>query len=801
MLQDLRFTFRLIRKDRWYAAAAVLALALGIGVNATVFSIFNAAFLRGLPFADADRLHLVSWQPRLADRYPLSLADYQDWSRATASFEELAAFTTVMANLSDDRELPEQVRGAWLTANAFGVLRVPTLRGRGLTDADQRRNAEPVVLLSYRLWKTRYGGDEAILGRTIRLNGKPTTVVGIMPDGVAFPINSQLWMPFVPQKAQEPRDARLLTAFGRLRPGVSRGEASAEADAIAQQIIAAHPAETRELVSARIETFTDRYVSGNARMIFIVMMGAVGFVLLIACANVANLLLSRSAQRAREIAVRTALGATRWRVVRQLLVESTVLGCLGGALGLAIALAAVPTFAAAAEDPGKPHWIEFTVDYVVVAYLAVVCIAAGITAGLAPALHITRTSLNDALKEGGRGSSGGRRARIMSATMVIAELALTCVLLVGAGLLIRSFLHLYTLDLGIDTRGLVAMRVLLTDSRFARPESRVLFFERISTRVAAVSGVDRVAITTSVPPFGSETRTVEVEGRPPQATRSSVAQVIVSSTFFDALGLPILRGRNFSDTDPADAVLVNERAASQLFPGADPLGKRIRLTDRHTQTAKPAAWRTIVGIVASVRHNSPESGAPSAAVYLPLREAPIHVSLLVRSALPAPSVIEAVRHAVRDVDPDQPVYSARSVDEMLELSRWPFRVFGTLFTCFALVALALSSVGLYAVMAYSVTQRTQEIGVRMALGAAPGQVRWLVLRRAIVQIAGGLALGLAGAFALSRVLANMLVAVTPTDPVTFGAIALLLIGVAMTACIVPARRAMRLDPVTALRAE
>jgi putative ABC transport system permease protein len=497
------------------------------------------------------------------------------------------------------------------------------------------------------------------------------------------------------------------------------------------------------------------------------------------------------------------------RIVRQLLLESVMLAFLGGAFGVLIAIVGVPMVDAAVQDPGKPYWIIFKVDYSVLAYVSVVCVVTGILFGLAPALHISRGNLNSVLNEGGRGNAGGHRVRWLSSTMVVVELMLTIVLLVGAGLLVRSFMSLYNLDIGIRTEQLMAMRLQLPQTKYPKIEERRAFFERLEPQLRAIGGVEAVAVTTAVPPFPSGQRSFEIDGRAPrqdEAAGSSVYVVTISPEFFDVVRAPLRRGRAFNAMDGLpgnENVIINERLAAQFFAGEDPLGRRIRFTRRNPAPDEPAEmWRTIVGISPSIRHNEARDIQPNAAMYLPYRqEPPAGASLLVRSALPPASVMDAVRKVVQSVDADQPVFTIQTLDEMLAETRWPYRVFGGIFLIVAFVALALSAVGLYAVMAYSVTQRTQEIGLRMALGAESREVLWLILRRGLVQLAIGLSLGLAGAIALTRVMRQLLVGVTPTDPVTFTAITVLLTIVAMAACLLPARRATRVDPLIALRAE
>jgi predicted permease len=813
MFRDLRFALHLIARERRYSAVAIIALALGIGINATVFTLVNAVLIRGLPFKDSARLYMLTPQGQRGG-VGVSFPELEDWRGQARSFVGIGAFSQDNMNVSDDRSAPQQARGALVTANTFALLGQPLLIGRDFAPGEDRKGAESVVILGYTLWKTRYDGDPGVLGRSVRIDGKAATIIGVMPEGMGFPSSGELWVPAVPTAEQESRGARFLQVFGRLRNDATRARTQAEMNAIGSRLAAAYPETNKEFATVAVETFNERFNGGRIRVVFLAMMGAVGFVLLIACANVANLLLSRSVHRSREIAVRIALGATRWRVVRQLLIESVVLGFMGGAIGLGLAVIGVRLFDRAVAGTGKPYWITFTFDPVVFAFLAAVCLATGVLFGLAPALQVTKTNVNEVLKEGGRGTAGGRRGRFMTGTMVVMELALTLVLLVGAGLMVRSFLKVYTLDLGIRTENLMTMRMELPDSKYKSPEARRAFYDRLSPRLAAIPGVDAVSLTTSVPPFGSWRRGIEIEGRSvlkPEDKAPDVAVVTISPGFFDTVGVQLRRGRAFHDRDGAagaETVIINDRLASQFFPGEDPIGRRIRFAVDQRRPAPGGAappietWRTIVGVAPVIRHSNPQDADPLAALYVPYRQDPPGgVTLLVRSRLEAGSVMNAVRREVQAIDQDQPVFTVQTMSQLLAQAMWPYRVFGSLFALFAIIALVMSSVGLYAVMAYSVTQRTMEIGLRMALGARGSQVSWLILKRGLWQLALGLTIGLAGAFGLSRVLGGILVQTTPTDPVTFATITVILTSVALAACVLPARRATRVDPLIALRSE
>ena len=679
--------------------------------------------------------------------------------------------------------------------------------GRGLRQGDDEPGAERVVVLGHALWQSRYRGDRAVLGLPLRVNGEPATVIGVMPPGIKFPTNAEVWVSAIPTPEQvQGRNIRNLTVFGRLKPGATAGTARAELDGIVKRIAAAHPESNKELTVGVLQTFNERFNAGPVRVVFLTLMGAVGFVLLIACANVANLLLSRSTARAREVAVRYAMGATRWRVVRQLMVESLLLASAGGVLGLGIAIVGTRLFDRAVADVGKPYWIQFTIDGTVIGYLAAICVVTSLVFGLAPALQVARTSVGSILKQGGRGSTGSRQMRGFSSALVVLELALTLVLLVGAGLMARSFMALNAIDMGIKSDHLIAMRVNLPRATYGTPALRGQFFERLTPRLASLPGADNAAVSTSMPPFGLWGREVLIDGRADagRGKRLSSGFVAVSPSFFETVGAPVVRGRAFDGRDGAkggEVAIVNQRFAARHFPGEDPLGRRIRFPDEDPDDDTP--WTTIVGVSADIRHGNPRERDIPDVAYIPVRQlGPSGATVILRSRLEPGTIVGSVRREVQALDADQAVGNPQTVDQMLTQSAWPFRVFGTAFAILALIALSLASVGLYAVIAYSVSTRTQEIGVRMALGAGRGNVGWLVLRRGLWQLAIGLVLGLGGAWAVGKfVLAGIVAQISGTDPLIFVGVPVLLSLVALAACLVPARRAARLDPLEALRSE
>ena len=809
LLQDLRFAARLLVKDRWFTAVAVVALALGIGVNATVFTFVNAVLIRGLPFNDPDRIMSIAERnmARGTDM-GVSYLDFEDVRQAQKSFSGLAAFNGSTMNVSDEGRVPERYQGPYISANAFGLIGQRPLLGRDFLPEDDKAGAPAVAILGNSIWKLRYGADPAILGRTIRINDVPTTVVGVMPEGMKFPFGADLWLP-LSQMANLTTQKRsqhfALQVFGRLADGATEKGAQSELSGIAARLAHDFP-DTNKDIGVTVMDFNERTNGGPIKLIFLSLMGAVAFVLLIACANVANLLLARSAQRVREVGVRVSLGATRWRIVRQLLVESVLLAALSGVLGFLIALGGTRWFEAITQDVGKPYWIHFTMDGRVFAFFAAICLATGVVFGLAPALHISRTDINEVLKEsGGRSGSGGIRARRWSGALIVVVVALTLVLLAGAGYMMRSFLTLYRLDVGVETSRLLTLNMVLPDRKYPTPEQRAAFYHRLDERLAAIGSIRGGTIATNAPAGGGQQYRLAIDGRPTPAGEQppQVSRVVVGPRYFDAVGLTLRRGRVFADTDGAtghEVAIVNQRFATMHFANEDPIGRRIKLATDPPASPEPA-WMTIVGVTPNVRQRSLQEPDPDPVVYVPYRSAPLPFMMMIVRAQGQPgSLASTLREEVRALDADLPLFGIRTLDESLAQQRWAFRVFGTMFAMFATIALVLSAVGLYAITAYSVAQRTQEIGVRMALGAQAPQVWWLVIRRSLVQLAAGLAIGIAGAFGVGALLRSIVLG-SANDPLTLAAIATLFVGVSLAACFWPARRATRLDPVSALRYE
>ena len=813
--EDVRFAARLLVKDKWFSLVAAIALALGIGVNAAVFTFVNAVLIRGLPIADPERTLAVDTFDRNRNRPSgMSYLDYRDLKENTKTFESFGAYTGSLANLSEQGRDPERFNGAGMTANSFSILGTRPALGRDFTSADDVPGAPAVALIAHGVFQNRYGSDPSVVGRTVRINDVPTTIIGVMPEGMRFPFNTDIWLPLgqTPNLAAQKRNSRQYQAFGHLAPGVTRAQAQSELINIGKKLEAENP-DTNKDIQPRVQTFNESQNGGPIRVVFLSLMGAVAFVLLIACANVANLLLARATNRAREISVRVAIGASRWRVVRQLLIESVMLATISGIGGLGVAAIGIRLFDRATQDVGRPYWIQFTMDGTVIGFFMLVCLGTGIIFGLAPALHVSKTDVNEVLKEGGRSGSAGIRARRWTGALMVAELTLTVVLLAGAGYMMRNFLTMYSLDLGIDTSHLLTMSLQLPDKKYPALEQRLAFYEQLEERLKSNPKIESVTVTSNVPIQGGFLRKMVVDGKPLDQGQQApnVTMLTVDPRYFKTMGLPIQRGRDLTDEDGMtgrEATVINQRFAALHFKNEDPIGRRVTLSIDLQGGAPPqggipmSLTATIVGIVPNLRQRDFQLPDPDPIAYLPFRTDPRgFMNLIVRSAGDPNSMTPMVREAVRAVDPDLPLFGIRTMDANLQQQRWPFRIFGTMFAIFAFIALTLSAVGLYAVTSYAVSQRRQEIGVRMALGAQSNEVSWLFLRRSIVQLSIGLTLGAIGAFGVGTLFSRtqLLVQNQAGDPLTIGGIVLLLALVATAACLIPARRATRLDPLLALR--
>jgi putative ABC transport system permease protein len=805
---DVRFALRQMRRAPGFAAVVVATLAIGIGANTAVFTIANAVLFKLLPFDKPDRIVFIDTQDTHGRSLGVSLQDFEDWRRESKAFSALTLVFSPGLTLARDDHLPEQYPGAYISANGFDAIGQTVALGRGFRPEDDVLGAPAVAILSDSVWKSRYAGDPSILGTTVVIATIPAVVVGVMPPRFAFPNGEQVWLPMsqlAPVFRQRGRQARFFFAYGRLADGVSLAQAHTELAAISTQLRDRYP-DTNNDTAAQIIPFAERTLGSAVPTLSWVLMGSVVFVLLIACTNVANLLLARSAVRAREIALRTALGASRPRIVRQLLVENLVLSIISGAAGLWVAGAAIRWFDANTVD-ARPYWVTFGTDGRIAAFFAALCLLSTLLFGLAPALHISKSTVHDVVKEGGRAGSGVRVHRWTGA-LVVSELALTLVLLAGAGFMMRSFLRLYTMDVGFDTSHLLTMRIVLPARKYPDFDSIMTFVRQADERLNTIPGVVAASTATSVPLLGIDSRLLIIEGRSTSSDAPMpVMMLSIGPKYFDTLGARLVRGRLFDAGDGLpghEVAIVNQRLAAKYFPNEDPIGRRIALVD-DGRARRTSAWATIVGVVPTIRQR-PLQEAPdaNAAVYIPHIQHLDHrngTMILVRSAGEPAALTHALRQEIAAIDAELPLANVGTMDQLLAETRWSSRVYGTMFAAFAAIALTLAAVGLYAVTACSVAQRTVEIGIRRAVGATPTDVAWLIVRRVLVYITIGLPIGIAGAIGIGHLLASALVQTTATDRVALAGAAAILIVIAAIACLVPARRAMKLDPWSALHYE
>jgi predicted permease len=808
ILEDIRFAARLLVKWRWMTVVAVVALALGIAANGAVFTFVNAVILRGVPFPDAERVVAIGTQDTRNRQMGVSYYDFLDWREAARSYSDIALMAQPTFNVSEPGTAPERYNGAYVTGNTFRLIGEQAVLGRAFIPEDDVEGARPVLVLGYGIWQSRYAGDPAVLGKTIKVNDLLATVVGVMRQDMKFPPNTDLWLPFgtATLNRGQSRQARNYQVIARLADGVTIPQARSELATITARLARDFP-QTNQGIEPIVMTYNERANGPQIRLVFWSLMGAVGFVLLIACSNVANLLLARSAERAKEVGLRLSLGATRARVIRQLLVESIMLSLIGGLAGAPLAYAGIRIFDAMTQDVGKPYFMVFSIDPTVLLFFFVICFVTGVVFGLAPALHVSRTSLNEVLKEGGRSGSTGIRARRWTNGLLVVQVALTLVLLAGAGFMMRSFFVLYRLDLGFETPRLLTMQVNLTDRKYPTPPQRNEFARQLRERLQGIGALDSVTTASNFPLSGGWLLELTIDGRTdPNSRRPMVTLVGTDAKYFDTVGIRIVRGRGFNASDETPGrggVIVNQWFAETHFKGEDPIGRQISLKE-DVADGIDLKSQTIIGVSTTVRQRDIQNIDPDPVVYVPYFLGPgmgRTIAVMARTSGETAAAVPLIRQAVLALDGDIPVFNVRTMDELLAQRRWQYQIFGGMFAVFAGIALLLAAVGLYAVMAYSVTQRTQEIGVRMVLGAPPGDVVWLFLRRALVLVAIGLTIGIGGAFGVNRLLQSILVQSSGRDMPVLVSIALLMIAVSVAACVWPARRATRLNPVAALRYE
>jgi putative ABC transport system permease protein len=800
LLKDIRYGLRSLWNRPGFTAIAVVTLALGIGANSAMFSTVNAVLLRPLSYPEADRIVLLEGVNPAAGitQSNMSIPDFADWQNQNQVFEQLAGFVTGGSLLTRGDET-ERVRGTGVTADFFPLFRTAPIKGRTLQADDAQKGRDPVVVLSYGLWQRRFGGASNVVGSTVMLSGKSTTVVGVMPAGFDYPAQTELWVAYAVDAAAERRDNRFFSVVGRLKPGVPVAQAQAALDTINQRLAQSY-VETNTGWTVRVINLQERLV-GAMRKSLLLLLGAVAFVLLIACANVANLLLARATGRQKEMALRAALGASRWRVIRQLLTESLLLSVIGGAIGLMLSIW-LTKLLVSVSPANTPRFDEIRPDARVFLFTLGLTVITGLLFGLIPALQISRSDLNGGLKESGRTSSGGAHSKRLRSLMMVSEIALSFMLLVGAGLLIKSFLRLRDVSPGFNAGNVLTMRVSLLPAKYATGEPRVQLLRQTLDRLKTLPGVQSSAAVLSLP-LGGDTfnvgRAYIREGRPATPEESAGASYLVATPdYFRALQIPLVAGRTFNEQDTGQAtkvVVVNETMARQLWAGLSPLGKHITIW-RDEQFP-----REIVGVVGDTKPSLDTEAGPQ--MYVPFAQDSGwgSMSLVLRTGGNPLNTSAAARSEIRSLDKGIPVFNVKTMNDVLATSVAQQRMSMLLLSAFAAMALLLAMIGIYGVTAYYVTQRTQEIGIRIALGAQTGDVLKLVLKNGMMLALGGVAVGMAGAFALTRLMSSLLFAVKPTDAVTFTAVSLALLLTALLACYLPARRATKVDPWVALRYE
>jgi len=797
---DLRYAARMMLRSPVFTTTAVLTLALAIGANTAVFSVVNAVLLRPLPYPDSDRLvQIWSTNPK-ANRWGMWTAypRFEDWRSENTVFEEIATARTWVISIKGG-DHPESLFGVVTSSQLLQLLRVQPMLGRGFLPEEDQPGHDHVIILSYGLWQRRFGSDRDVIGRTVDIDQQNYTVIGVMPSDFRFPpelpasYRVDAWLPPAPDPSRNERGSNNYYTFARLKPGVTLAQAQANMDAISHGLVEKHSADRG--LGVKVVGWRQQ-VGSEVRPALLILLGAISLVMLIACANVANLLLARGALRQREAALRQALGAGRARLIRQFLTESVLLAVFGGAIGLLLAYEGVDLFIRLAPD--IPRVNETTIDPHVLIFSAVLTLGTALIFGIAPALQGSRTDLQDSLKESGnRLTIGSTRARARS-VLVVAEIALALMLLAGAGLLVRSFVRVQQVDLGFNPKNLLTAFVMLPPSKYPESRGQALFFHEVMDRITSLPGVECAGAADSAPMLTNDTGPVSIEGHTVEP-EIQAERPKITPDYFCAMGIRLLRGRTFTWADSGGSLpvaIINESAARQYWPDQDAMGKRVKLED-----GSAPVWRQVIGIVRDVRQDSVvEAARPE--VYAPLLQVPVpYLALAVRTRTGPAALTAAMRHAVMTVDKDQPLSGIKTMEQVVEDSVAGRRFQMTLLAVFATIALGLAAIGIYGLMSYTVNQRTHEIGIRMALGAKRGGVLHLVLRHGMMLAIVGVALGLVGTLLLTSFLSGMLYGVGANDATTLLSVATLLIGVAALATYIPARRAMRVDPMVALRYE
>ena len=800
LLQDVRYAWRSLTKSPAFTAIAVACLALGIGINTTIFSVVDGVMLQPYPYQDAAHIAVLSGRNQRLhiNRAGISYADYKDLRDQNTTAASLAAFGRRSLTLSDGASEPIRYDGSTISWNLFELIGQPPVLGRNFGPEDDRPGAEPVVMLSHEVWDTRYNRDPGMVGRAISVNGRPHTVVGVMPPKFAFPEQQRLWVPLAEYGEKTSRDDRSVQLFARMKPGVTIDQMTTDIDGIARRLAAAYPV-NRDW-SVLVRPISDWMLPDQPKLIVLMMMGAVTLVLLIACSNVANLLLARASVRHREISIRSALGAGRFRIVRQLLTEAVMIGLLSAPLGVIVAWAGLQLLDSSIPPDSIPYFIHWSLDIRSLVYTMAISIGTGILFGTVPALQATGASLQESLREGGRGSTGERRAWVRN-VLVVAQVGLALILLIGSSLFIRSFLNLQGATVGFDTAPLMTMRFYLPGQAYEANDAKARRVEDIVRRTEGLPGV-KAAFASNFVPFGNGggDGNVIVEGKAVDPGQEPGISFIAATPHLrETLGVALVRGRDITESENTTrtaVALINQTMAKRVWEDADPIGRRFKLD------GEPGDWFTVVGIVADFRHHQGDSDASIApAAYVPYTFDPtLNTGLTVRVTSGDPAAVTAaVRDQIKRADAALPVFQVSTMEALRQRSFWQFRMFGVMFFLFGAIALVLAAIGVYGVLSYSVSQRTQEIGVRVALGAERGDVLRLIVGQGLRLAGIGIVLGIAGAFGITPAAQSLLYNVKPTDPISFSLVAIFLLGVALTASWIPARRAMAVDPLIAMR--
>ncbi len=817
-LNDLRYGARMLLKNPGVTIIVIIALALGIGANTAIFSVVNAVLIRPLPYDDSDRLIFLNEKSAVLDEMSISYPNFLDWRTHNQTFEKMGVYNRASYNLTGAGEAERIVTGQ-VSADLFSVLRVNAAHGRVFTNEEDKPGGTPVVVLSHGLWQRRFGGQTNILNQAITLNSKQYTVIGIMPESYLYPSRVEMWVP-VGQLSDQPSwqsrgNHPGLYGVARLKPGVTFEQADADMNTLAANLEKQYP-DTNAGNRVRLRPLLEIFVTDVRRALWVIF-GAVGFVLLIACANIANLLLARATARRKEMAIRTAVGASRWRIARQLLTESILLSVIGGTIGLLLARWGIALILYVSPD-AIPRSREIGLDWTVLAFTIGISFLTGIVFGLIPAIQAGEVDVHETLKETGRGNSGRQWLR---SSLVVMEVATTLVLLIGAGLMIRSFYLLQKVNPGFSHEHLTSFSVSLPQKKYANEEARASFYNRLLENIRAVPGVELSAAASGLPLGNNGWQTsfmIEGQPPPPREQMPLMEACLVTPDYFRAMNIPVLRGRGFTDRDDrshlagrdlsklnenqrsiagVNSIVVDEEFAKRYWPNEDAVGKRVRLG-----TAADAPVLEVLGVVGRVKMESLNQNSDRVQGYFAFNQTPQGgMTVVIKGASDPNQLINSVRGAVKEIDPDQPIYNPRTMDEIRAESVAPERLNLTLLSLFAGIALVLAIVGIYGVMSYSVTQRTHEIGIRMAIGARPRDVFKMILGHGMKLALIGVGIGLVSAFGLTRLMETMLFGVNPTDVTTFASISILLITVALLACYLPGRRATKVEPTISLRYE